>query len=57
MGDIVVGRGEVCSRPVCAVPFAVREPLAGTDLDAGSHGLGVSVSLGVDDATALHGGG
>jgi predicted enzyme related to lactoylglutathione lyase len=36
------------------IPFAVREPLPGTDLDAGPAGLGVSVSLGVDDAQALH---
>jgi predicted enzyme related to lactoylglutathione lyase len=36
------------------IPFAVREPLAGTDLDAGPPGLGVSLSLRVDDATALH---
>ena len=36
------------------IPFAVREPLAGTDLDAGPPGLGVPLSLRVDDATALH---
>ena len=36
------------------IPFAVREPLPGTDLDAGPPGLGVSVSLSVDDARALH---
>lgn len=36
------------------IPFAVREPLPGTDLDAGPPGLGVSVSLRVDDARALH---
>lgn len=36
------------------IPFAVREPLPGTDLDSGPAGLGVSVSLGVDDAQALH---
>jgi predicted enzyme related to lactoylglutathione lyase len=34
------------------IPFAVREPLPGTDLDAGPPGLGVS--LRVDDARALH---
>jgi predicted enzyme related to lactoylglutathione lyase len=36
------------------IPFAVREPLPGTDLDSGPAGLGVSVSLGVDDAQSLH---
>jgi predicted enzyme related to lactoylglutathione lyase len=36
------------------IPFAVREPLPGTDLDAGPAGLGVSVSLRVDDARELH---
>jgi predicted enzyme related to lactoylglutathione lyase len=36
------------------IPFAVREPMPGTDLDSGPAGLGVSVSLGVDDAQALH---
>jgi predicted enzyme related to lactoylglutathione lyase len=36
------------------IPFAVREPLPGTDLGAGPAGLGVSVSLGVGDAQALH---
>lgn len=36
------------------IPFAVREPLPGTDLAAGPAGVGVSVSLGVDDAQALH---
>ena len=36
------------------IPFAVREPLPGTDLGSGPAGLGVSVSLGVDDAQALH---
>jgi predicted enzyme related to lactoylglutathione lyase len=36
------------------IPFGVREPLPGTDLDSGPTGLGVSVSLGVDDAQALH---
>lgn len=36
------------------IPFAVREPLPGTDLDAGPTGLGVLVSLRADDAQALH---
>jgi predicted enzyme related to lactoylglutathione lyase len=36
------------------IPFAVREPLPGTDLDAGPAGLGVSVSLRADDAQGLH---
>jgi hypothetical protein len=36
------------------IPFAVREPLPGTDLDAGPPGLGVSVSLKADDPQALH---
>lgn len=36
------------------IPFAVREPLPGTDLDAGPVGLGVSLSLHADDAQALH---
>src|SRR2546430_16261371 len=36
------------------IPFAPREPFAGTDLDAGPPGLGVSLSLRVDDAPALH---
>ena len=36
------------------IPFGLREPLPGTDLDAGSPGLGVSISLKVDDAKALH---
>jgi predicted enzyme related to lactoylglutathione lyase len=36
------------------IPFALREPLPGTDLDAGPPGLGVSLSLRVDDAAALH---
>jgi predicted enzyme related to lactoylglutathione lyase len=36
------------------IPFAVRTPLPGTDLDAGPPGLGVSVSLQADDAQALH---
>ena len=36
------------------IPFAVREPLPGTDLDAGPPGLGVSLSLRADDAQGLH---
>jgi predicted enzyme related to lactoylglutathione lyase len=36
------------------IPFAVREPLPGTDLDAGPVGLGVLVSLRALDAQALH---
>jgi predicted enzyme related to lactoylglutathione lyase len=36
------------------IPFGLREPLAGTDLEAGPPGLGVSLSLHVDDARALH---
>lgn len=36
------------------IPFAVREPLPGTDLDAGPVGLGVLLSLRADDARALH---
>jgi len=36
------------------IPFAVREPLPGTDLDVGPAGLGVLLSLRADDAQALH---
>jgi len=37
------------------IPFAVREPLPGTDLDAGPRvGLGVALWLHCDDAQALH---
>jgi predicted enzyme related to lactoylglutathione lyase len=36
------------------IPFAVREPLPGTDLDAGQVGIGIAVSLRVADAQALH---
>lgn len=38
------------------VPFAVREPLPGVDLDAASPrpGLGVALWLHADDAQALH---
>lgn len=36
------------------IPFAVREPLPGTDLDAGPVGIGIAVSLRVFDAQAVH---
>ncbi|MEL7976436.1 VOC family protein [Isoptericola sp. F-RaC21] len=36
------------------VPFAVREPLPGTDLDAGRPGLGVALWFATADAVALH---
>jgi len=36
------------------IPFAVREPLPGTNLEAGPAGLGVSLSLRADDAQRLH---
>jgi predicted enzyme related to lactoylglutathione lyase len=36
------------------IPFAVRDPLPGTDLEAGPVGLGVLVSLHADDAEAVH---
>src|SRR5215469_3648662 len=36
------------------IPFALREPLPGTNLAAGPAGLGVSLSLRADDAQALH---
>ena len=36
------------------IPFGLREPLPGTDLEAGPLGLGVSLSLHVDEAKALH---
>ncbi|GAA2639171.1 VOC family protein [Streptomyces axinellae] len=35
-------------------PFAVREPLPGTDLDAGRPGLGVALWFSTPDAQALH---
>lgn len=35
-------------------PFAVREPLPGTDLDAGRPGLGVALWFATPDAQALH---
>ncbi len=36
------------------IPFAVREPLPGTDLDSGQPGLGVALWLAADDVAALH---
>lgn len=36
------------------IPFAVREPLPGTDLDAGPLGLGVALWLRAGDSKALH---
>ncbi|WP_040836726.1 VOC family protein [Nocardia brevicatena] len=36
------------------IPFAVREPLPGTDLDAGRPGLGVALWFATPDAHALH---
>ncbi|HEX7306436.1 VOC family protein [Lentzea sp.] len=36
------------------IPFAVREPLPGVDLDAAQPGLGVALWLHADDAQALH---
>ncbi|TCC65467.1 VOC family protein [Kribbella pittospori] len=36
------------------IPFAIREPLPGTDLDAGPVGVGIAVSLRVSDAQLLH---
>jgi predicted enzyme related to lactoylglutathione lyase len=36
------------------IPFAVRELLPATDLDAGQPGLGVAVWVMIDDAQALH---
>ncbi|MFJ2211779.1 VOC family protein [Streptomyces sp. NPDC101062] len=35
-------------------PFAVREPLPGTDLDSGRAGLGVALWFSTPDAQALH---
>jgi predicted enzyme related to lactoylglutathione lyase len=37
-----------------SIPFAVREALPDTDLEAGPVGLGVLLSLRADDAQALH---
>jgi predicted enzyme related to lactoylglutathione lyase len=36
------------------VPFAVRAPLPGTDLDSGRPGLGVALWLRAQDAQAVH---
>ena len=36
------------------IAFAVREPLPGTDLDAGRPGLGVALWLRAEDAQAIH---
>jgi len=36
------------------VPLAVREPLPGTDLDAGRPGLGVALWFATSDTQALH---
>lgn len=36
-------------------PIAVREPLPGTDLDAGRPGLGVALWFSTADAHAMHG--
>lgn len=36
------------------VPFAVRTPTPGTDLDSGQPGLGVALWLATDDAQQLH---
>lgn len=36
------------------VPFAVRTPVAGTDLDAGPVGLGMALWLRAGDAQAVH---
>jgi predicted enzyme related to lactoylglutathione lyase len=36
------------------IPFAVRELLPATDLDAGQPGLGIAVWVKVDDAQTLH---
>lgn len=36
------------------VPFAVREPLPGTDLDSGQPGLGVALWLAAHGAQELH---
>ena len=36
------------------IPFAIREPLPGTDLESGPVGVGIAVSLRVSDAQLLH---
>ena len=36
------------------IPFAVRDPLPGTDLDSGQPGLGVALWLRAEDAQVLH---
>jgi len=36
------------------IPFAVREPLPGVDLEAGRPGLGVALWLHAEDAQRLH---
>ncbi|AZS89514.1 VOC family protein [Streptomyces griseoviridis] len=36
------------------IPMAVRQPLPGTDLDAGRPGLGVALWFATSDAHALH---
>ena len=36
------------------IPFAVRNPAPGTDLDTGQAGLGVALWLECNDAVALH---
>jgi len=36
------------------IPFALRTPLPGTDLDSGRPGLGVALWLGAADAQAVH---
>lgn len=36
------------------IPFAVRDPAPGVDLDAGPAGLGVALWMAADDAQGLH---
>lgn len=36
------------------IPFAVREPLPGVDLDAGPAGLGAALWMLADDSASLH---
>jgi predicted enzyme related to lactoylglutathione lyase len=57
----VVGLRPVPQSPPSAVvfatspiPFAVREPAPGVDLDVGHPGLGVALWLRCDDAQAVH---